>query len=74
MGSIGKQLTSDIMNRCKDIIEDIENQTIKILKKYKQHIETIAKDLLENETIEYNKIKNLISNKRLENSKEIILS
>ena len=74
MGSIGKQLTSDIMTRCKDIIEDIENQTIKILKKYKQHIETIAKDLLENETIEYNKIKNLISNKRLENSKEIILS
>ena len=74
MGNIGKQLTSDIMNRCKDIIEDIENQTIKILKKYKQHIETIAKDLLENETIEYNKIKNLISNKRLENSKEIILS
>ena len=74
MGNIGKQLTSDIMSRCKDIIEDIENQTIKILKKYKQHIETIAKDLLENETIEYNKIKNLISNKRLENSKEIILS
>ena len=74
MGNIGKQLSNDIMTRCKDIIEDIENQTIKILKKYKQHMETIAKDLLENETIEYDKIKNLISNKRLENSKEIILS
>ena len=74
MGNIGKQLNNDIMTRCKDIIEDIENQTIKILKKYKQHMETIAKDLLENETIEYDKIKNLISNKRLENSKEIILS
>ena len=50
MGNIGKQLNNDIMTRCKDIIEDIENQTIKILKKYKQHMETIAKDLLENET------------------------
>jgi len=74
MGNIGKQLNNDIMTRCKDIIEDIENQTIKILKKYKQHMEIIAKDLLENETIEYDRIKNLISNKRLENSKEIILS
>ena len=74
MGSIGKQLTSDIMSRCKDIIEDIEIQTIKLLKKYKKHMEAIAKNLLENETIEYDKIKNLISNKRLENSKEIILT
>jgi len=74
MGNIGKQITDDIMTNCKYIIRDIENQTIKILKKYKQHMETIAKDLLENETIEYNKIKNLISNKRLENSKEIILT
>ena len=74
MGSIGKQLTSDIMTRCKNIIEDIENQTIKLLIKNKKYIEAIAKDLLENETIEYDKIKKLISNKRLENSKEIILS
>ena len=37
-------------------------------------MEAIAKNLLENETIEYDKIKNLISNKRLENSKEIILT
>ena len=71
MGNIGKQLNNNIMTRCKDIIEDIENQTIKILKKYKQHMEIIAKDLLENETIEYDRIKNLISNKRIENSKEI---
>jgi ATP-dependent metalloprotease FtsH len=74
MGTIGKQLTSDIMSRCKNIIEDVENQTIKLLTKNKKYIEAIAKDLLENETIEYDKIKNLISNKRLENSKEIILS
>ena len=74
MGNIGKQLNNDIMTRCKDIIEDIENQTIKLLTKNKRYIKAIAKDLLENETIEYNKIKNLISNKSLESSKEIILS
>ena len=73
MGTIGKQLTSDIMIRCKDIIEDIENQTIKLLKKNKKYIEAIAKDLLLNETIDYNKIKSLIP-KRLENSQEISLS
>jgi len=73
MGAIGKQLTSDIMIRCKDIIEDIENQTIKLLKKNKKYIVAIAKDLLKNETIDYDKIKSLIP-KRLENSQEITLS
>ena len=73
MGAIGKQLTSDIMIRCKDIIEDIEKQTIKLLTKNKKHMEAIAKDLLSNETIDYDKIKSLIP-KRLENSQKISLS
>jgi len=72
MGSIGKQLTSDIMVRCKDIIEAIEKQTIKLLKKNKKYVELLAKNLLLNETINYEKIKSLIP-VRFENSQEIIL-
>jgi ATP-dependent metalloprotease FtsH len=72
MGTIGKQLTSDIMVRCKDIVEDIEKQTIKLLTKHKRYVESIAKDLLLNETIDYEKIKSLIPI-RLENSQEITL-
>jgi ATP-dependent Zn protease len=72
MGTIGKQLTSNIMVRCKDIVEDIEKQTIKLLTKHKRCVKSIAKDLLLNETINYEKIKSLIP-VRLENSQEIIL-
>jgi ATP-dependent metalloprotease FtsH len=72
MGTIGKQLTSNIMVRCKDIVEDIEKQTIKLLTKHKRYVKSIAKDLLLNETINYEKIKSLIP-VRLENSQEIIL-
>mgnify|MGYP006133177759 FL=1 len=72
MGTIGKQLTSNIMVRCKDIVEDIEKQTIKLLTKHKRYVESIAKDLLLNETIDYEKIKSLIP-VRLENSQEITL-
>ena len=72
MGSIGKQLTSDIMVRCKDIIEAIEKQTIKLLKKNKKYVELLAKNLLLNETINYEKIKSLIPSK-FENSQEITL-
>ena len=68
MGNIGKQLTNDIMIRCKDIVEDIENQTIKLLKKNKKYIEAIAKDLLKNETINYNRIKTLIPKRLREQS------
>jgi len=60
------------MVRCKDIVEDIEKQTIKLLTKHKRYVESIAKDLLLNETIDYEKIKSLIPI-RLENSQEITL-
>ena len=72
MGSIGKQLTNDMSIRCKDIIKDIEIQTIKLLKKNKKYVESIAKNLLLNETINYEKIKSLIPS-RFENSQEITL-
>jgi len=72
MGYIGKQLTSDIMVRCKNIIKSVEEQTIKLLKKNKKYIESIAKNLLLNETINYEKIKSLIP-ARFENSQEITL-
>jgi len=72
MGSIGKQLTNDMSIRCKDIIKEIEIQTIKLLKKNKKYVESIAKNLLLNETINYEKIKSLIPSK-FENSQEITL-
>jgi cell division protease FtsH len=72
MGSIGKQLTNDMSIRCKDIIKEIEIQTINLLKKNKKYVEAIAKNLLLNETINYEKIKSLIP-ARFENSQEITL-
>ena len=55
-----------------NIIKDIEIQTIKLLKKNKKYVESIAKNLLLNETINYEKIKSLIPS-RFENSQEITL-
>jgi ATP-dependent Zn protease len=68
MGTIGKQLTSNIMVKCKDIVEDIEKQTIKLLTTHKRSVESIAKDLLLNETIDYEKIKSLRNSKLIYSS------
>ena len=70
MGGLGKQLTSEATNKCKEIVNNIEKQTLHLLKKYKKHMEELAEDLLKNETINYNKIKSLIP-EILENSVEI---
>ena len=70
MGGLGKQLTSVATNKCKEIVSNIEKQTLHLLKKYRKHIEDLAEDLLKNETINYNKIKSLIP-ENLENSVEI---
>ena len=72
MGALGKQLTSEATNKCKEIVNAIEKQTIELLKTNKKYMEDLAEDLLKNETINYNKIKSLIS-EELENSQEIKL-
>ena len=72
MGDIGKHMTSDILEGCKDIVNEIEKQTINLLTKNKQYMIKIAESLLKNETISYKEIGELIP-KRFENSKEIKL-
>ena len=73
MGGLGKQLTSVATNKCKEIVNAIEKQTIELLKTNKKYMEDLAEDLLKNETINYNKIKSLIP-ENLENSVEISYS
>ena len=70
MGDIGKSMASDVMERCKDIIDEIETQTINLLTKHKRYMVKIANSLLKNETITYKEIKSLVP-KRLENTVEI---
>ena len=72
MGDIGKHMTSDILEGCKDIVNEIEKQTINLLTKNKQYMIKIAESLLKNETISYKEIGGLVP-KRFENSKEIKL-
>ena len=72
MGVLGDKLTSQATKKCKEIINNIEKQTLELLKINKKHIEALAEDLLKNETINYNRIKSLIP-EELENSKEIKL-
>ena len=73
MGALGKQLTSEATNKCKEIVNAIEKQTIELLKTNKKYMEGLAEDLLKNETINYKKIKSLIP-ENLENSVEISYS
>ena len=73
MGELGKQLTIQATNKCKEIVNNIEKQTIELLKTNKKYLEDLAEDLLKNETLNYDKIKSLIP-EELENSQEIILS
>jgi hypothetical protein len=49
----------------------VEQFVAKSLKRYKRYVESIAKDLLANETINYDRILELVP-KKLENTLEII--
>jgi len=51
------------------MVDEIEAFTFSTLKKHKKLIEKMAKDLLKNETIVYDRIKELLPS-RLENSLE----
>jgi len=67
MGVIGENIAESVFTQCKVMVDDIEHFTFAILKKHKKLIEKIAADLLKNETIIYNRIKELLPSK-LENS------
>ena len=73
MGSyLTNNLSNEIFNECKKIINKIELQVNKILSDNKNNIIKIGKELLKYETINYNKIKQILPNE-LENSLSINL-
>jgi ATP-dependent Zn protease len=67
MGTIGKNLDKEIFNECKTIINTLEKFVYATLRHHKDEVIAIAKSLLENETINYEKIKQIVPDK-LENS------
>ena len=67
MGIIGENLSDDIFNKCKEMINVLETFTLHTLKTHKKYVKALAKDLLRNETIVYARIKEILPNK-LENS------
>ena len=70
MGVIGENISTDIMYNCKELINNIEKKTMKILEDNKAYIVSIARRLLKKETITYKEIKSLVPDK-LCNSCEI---
>jgi ATP-dependent Zn protease len=54
------------------MVDEIEEFTFSVLKKHKKLIVSMAKDLLKNETIVYDRIKELLPS-RLENSLDVLI-
>lgn len=67
MGRIGKNISDELFIECKNIVKKIESYTDQQLKTYKKYVKSIAKKLLDNETITYQEIIEIIP-KKLENS------
>ena len=63
MKNIGRNLSTDILDSCKDIVNNIEIQTMELLTQHKRHLIKIANSLLKNETINYKEIKSLVPKK-----------
>jgi len=72
MGIIGENISDNMFEECAAIIKHIETIVEKYLRKHKTYIKNIAMDLLENETINYERIIELVP-PRFENSLEISL-
>ena len=72
MGIIGENISDSMFEECGIIMKHIETVVEKYLRKHKKYIKNIAMDLLENETINYERILELVP-KRFENSLEITL-
>ena len=72
MGVIGENITDSVFSQCKIMVDEIEEFTFSVLKKHKKLIVSMAKDLLKNETIVYDRIKELLPH-RLENSLDVLI-
>lgn len=70
MGKVGENLSDEMFEECTVIMQHVEQFVAKSLKRYKRYVEAIAKDLLANETINYDRILELVP-KKLENTLEI---
>jgi len=72
MGVIGENIADSVFTQCKVMVDEIEEFTFSILKKHRKLIVSMAKDLLKNETIVYDRIKELLP-KKLENSLDVLI-
>ena len=63
MGIIGENISENMMENCKEIVDNIEKQTIEILEAHKSYMIKIAKLLLKKETITYQEIKSIVPKK-----------
>ena len=73
MGSIGRNLSNESFEECKNIMCNIEDFVLKTLKKHKKYMKLIAELLLKDETINYEQIKEIVPEK-LENSLTVNIS
>ena len=73
MGIIGENIADSVFSQCKVMVDEIEEFTFSVLKKHKKLIVSMAKDLLKNETIVYDRIKELLP-RRLENSLDVLIN
>ena len=60
MGIIGENMSDEIFDQCKVMVDELEKFTLATLKRHKRLITKIAGDLLKNETIVYARIKKLL--------------
>ena len=67
LGLIGENMTESVFLQCKVMVEKLELFTNGVLTKHKDLVVTMAEDLLKNETIVYQRIKELLPDD-LENS------
>ena len=67
LGIIGENISNSVFSQCKVMVDKLEAFTISILEKHKDLVESMAEDLIKNETIVYNRIKELFPDE-LENS------
>lgn len=73
MGAVGRNLSEESFEECKQIMAEIEDYVFKTLKKHKKYIKSIAELLLKEETINYKQIKELVPEK-LENTLTVTIS
>jgi ATP-dependent Zn protease len=63
MGDVGKGMSGNFFEECRKIVTQVEELVAKTLSEHKKYVEAIASDLLKNETIGYDRIKELVPDK-----------